>query len=110
MVPTADNGVTVVVRDKLDYADKALSLLAVTSTYRIINKDPTTKLKTKLTQMLRDIKQKGGFRDCSYRKVYPTSAVPPKFYGLPTIHKFDTPSDPLYSVRTPLHMGWQRSW
>ena len=46
VVPTADNGIAVVVRDKLDYADKALSLLAVTSTYRIINKDPTTKLKT----------------------------------------------------------------
>ena len=78
MVLTVDKAMAMVVLGKQDYTDKALSLLADTSTYNIINKDPTTKLKNKLTQTLRDIKQKGGFSDCSYRKVYPTSAVPPK--------------------------------
>ena len=56
MVLTADKGVAMVVMDKEDYTDKALSLLSDTSTYRNINKDPTTKLKKKLTQTLRDIK------------------------------------------------------
>ena len=71
-------GVAMVVMEKEDYADKALYLFADTSTYRLINKDVTTKLKNKLTQTLRHIKQKGGFSDHSYRKVYPTSAVPHK--------------------------------
>ena len=42
MVFTVDKGVAMVVMDKQDYTDKALSLLADTSTYWIINKDPTT--------------------------------------------------------------------
>ena len=87
MVCTAGKGVSMVVMDKEDYTDKALSLLADTSTYSIINKDPTTNLKNKLVETVRDIKKQGGLSDCSYRRVYPTSAVPLKFYSLPKIHK-----------------------
>ena len=75
MVLTADKGIAMVVMDKEDYRDKALSLLA---DYNVITKDPTTKLKNKLAQLLRDIRNQGGLSGCSYRKVYPTSAVPPK--------------------------------
>ena len=32
-----------------------------------------------------------GLKDTTYCKVYPTSAVPSKFYGLPKIHKVGTP-------------------
>ena len=88
-----------VVTDKQDYTDKPLTLLTDTSTYRIINKDPTTRLKNKLTNTLRVIKQTGGLSDSTYRKVYPTSAVPPKFYGLPKIHKVGIPLRPTVSSR-----------
>ena len=87
MVLTADKGVM----DKQDYADKALSLLTDTSTSKITNKDPTTRLKNKLTNTLRFIKQTRGLSDSSYRTVYPNSAVPPKFYGLSRIHKVGIP-------------------
>ena len=53
-------------------------LLTDTSTYRIINKDPTTRLKYTLTNTIRYIKQTGGLSDLSYGKVYPTCAVSPK--------------------------------
>ena len=79
----AYKGVAMVLMDKEDYTDKALSLLADTSTYRIINKNPTTKLKNNLAQTLRDMKQTGGLSDHSYRKVYPTNAVTPKFLWPP---------------------------
>ena len=91
VVLTADKGVAMVVMDKQDYTDKALTLLTDTNTYRIINKDPTTRLKNKLTNTLWDIKQTGRLSDSTYRKVYPTSAVPPKFYGVLKIHKVGTP-------------------
>ena len=34
-----------------------------------------------------------------YKKMYPTGAVPPKFYGLPKIHKRDIPLRPIVSSR-----------
>ena len=80
-----------VIMDRQQYMDKATTLLQDTNTYRTIPKDPTNKLKNKLIGILRDIKQTGGLKDTTYRKVYPTSAVPQKFYGLPKIHKVDTP-------------------
>ena len=58
MVLTAGKGVAMVVTDREDYTDKALSLLAGTNTYKTITNDPTTKLKNNLSISLRDIKTK----------------------------------------------------
>ena len=80
---TADKGVEMVIMDKKDYTDKAFGLLGDSSTYRTISKDPTNKFKNKLIGILNDIKQTGGLKDSTYHRLYPTSAVPPKFYGLP---------------------------
>ena len=52
LVLTAGKGMAMVVVDKEDYADKVLFLLADTSTYSIINKDPTTNLKRNLHRHL----------------------------------------------------------
>ena len=86
VILTADKGVAMVIMDKKDYMEKALSLLADSNTYRTIPYDPTNKLKNKLIA--------GGLKDSAYCKMYPTSAVLPKFYGLPKIHKVGTPSGP----------------
>ena len=94
MVLTADKGVAMVIMDKQDYTSKAHTLLENTKTYKVLNKDPTTRLRNKLIQTLKDIKQSEGLSDHNYRKPYPTSAVPPKFYGLHKIHKVGTPSGP----------------
>ena len=110
IVLTADKGVAMVIMDKQQYMDKATALLQDTNTYRTIPKDLTNKLKNKLIGILRDIKQTGGLKDTTYHKVYPTSAVPPKFYGLPKIHKVGTPLRPIVSSRGQSPMGWPRSW
>ena len=44
MVLTAYKGVAMVVMDREDYMDKAQSLLADTTTYKTITKDPTNKI------------------------------------------------------------------
>ena len=105
VVLTVDKGVAMVVMDKEDYTDKVLSLLTDTRTYWIINKDPTTRLKNKFNNTLRDIKQTGGLSYSSYRKVYPTHAVPPKFYVFPKIHKVGTPLRPIVSSRGSITYG-----
>ena len=75
-----------VLMDRQDYTDKAPQLLADSNTYRLINKDPTNKLKNKLAQTLADIKSHGGLSDSLSTKDYippvqflPSSMVSPKY-------------------------------
>ena len=76
-----------------------------TNTYKVLPKDPTPTLKNKLINLLKDIKQSGGLSIQKYKQLYPTSAVPPKFYGLPTIHKTGTPLRPIVSSRGSITYG-----
>ena len=81
----ADKGVALVIMDKPDYNTKAQDLLNDKKTYKEIITDPTNKLKTKLISLLKKIKADGGIEEQLYKKMYPTGAVAPKFYGLPKI-------------------------
>ena len=51
--------------------------------YKPIPKDPTNKLKNKLAKTLKDIKAQGGLCGIKCKRLYLTSAVAPKFHGLP---------------------------
>ena len=110
VVLTVDKGVAMVIMDQQDYTNKGLALLQDTNTCKVLHNDPTPQLKNKLISLLKDIKQTGGLTTQKYKQIYPTSAVPTKFYGLPKIHKTGTPSDPLYPVGGPSHMVLPRSF
>ena len=97
MVLTADNGVALVVIDTVEYIKKAKEILEDTNTYRVIHTDPTSRLKNKLINILRKIKTATGIQDNIYKRMYPTGASPPKFYGLPKIHKKNIPLRPIVS-------------
>ena len=92
MVLTADKGVAMVIMEKQDYTKKIKASLRDTNTYKVFNKDPMSRLKHKLIQTPKDIKQSGGISDSKYRKLYPTSVFPPKFYGSPKYTKLVPPS------------------
>ena len=91
MVLTADKGVAMVIMDQQDFTNKAQALLQDTNTYKVLNKDPTSRLKNKLIQTLKDIKQSGGLSDSKYRKMYPTSSVHPNFMASPKYTKLAPP-------------------
>ena len=110
MVLTADKGVAMVIMDQEEYTNKAQASLQDTNTYKVLPKDPTTQLKNKLITLLKDIKQTGGLSTQKYKQLYPTNAVPLKFYGLPKIHKTGTPSGPLFPVGGPSLMVLLRSY
>ena len=93
-----------VIMDQQDYTNKA-QLIQHTNTYKVLPKDPTSQLKNKLISFLKDIKQTGGLSTHKYKQLYPTSAVPPKFYGLPKIHKTGTPLRPTVSSRGSITYG-----
>ncbi|CAH1242829.1 HMCN1 [Branchiostoma lanceolatum] len=94
----ADKGRSVVVLNKTDYHKKCRDLLDDTATYHKLGKrDPTTRYKKELVSVLQDIEKEGGINYITYRRLYPTTETPPKFYGLPKIHKPDTPLRPIVS-------------
>ena len=86
VILTADKGVSMVVMDRDDYNSKADELLHQ-QTYRPIPSDPTNKLKNRLITLLKKIKTEGGLNEATYKRLYPTGAGSPKFYGLPKVHK-----------------------
>ena len=57
----------------------------------------TKRQKAGLINILNNIKSEGGLSKESYRKMYPTGDVSPKYDGLPKIHKAGTPLRPIIS-------------
>ena len=96
MILTADKGVALVVLNTEDYIKKAEDLLNQ-NTYRVLTTDPTMRLKNKMINLLKSIKSKGGISEELYKRLYPTGAGSPKFYGLPKIHKPGMPLRPIVS-------------
>ena len=95
-VLTADKGVSMVVLDSVEYTAKSEALLNQ-SNYKVLKNDPTNKYKSKLIGLLKTIKAEGGIDDTTYKRLYPTGAVPPKYYGLPKVHKTGMPLRPIIS-------------
>ena len=104
VILTPDKGVALVVLDKEDYINKAWNLLSQPA-YREIPKDPTNKIKAQLITKLRRIKKDSNLDEGSYNAMYPTGCVPPKFYGLPKIHKTGNPLRPIVSSRGSVTYG-----
>ena len=97
LILTADKGVALVVIDKAEYIRKAEDL-SKEKTYKKITEDPTVKQKkNKLVNILRNIKTEEGLNEETYKRLYPTGAGSPKFYGLPKIHKTGIPLRPIIS-------------
>ena len=96
MILTADKGVALVVLNTEDYIKKAEDLLNQ-STCRVLTTDLTMRLKNKMINLLKSIKSKGGITEELYKRLYPTGAGSPKFYGLPKIHKPGMPLRPIVS-------------
>ena len=88
--------VSMVVMDREEYIQKSEELLNQPN-YKILQTDPTTKFKNKLISLLKSIKSEGGIHENTYKRLYPTGATPPKYYGLPKIHKSGMPLRPIIS-------------
>ena len=97
MILPADKGKAPVVMNSLDYKQKFKNLLDDTSVYEGLKNDPTMTYKNKLEKIVRERKKEGTISDNVYHKIYPTSEDVPKFYGLPKMHKKDSPLRPIVS-------------
>ena len=99
VILTVDKGVAMVIMDKEEYQEKAKALLEDQGTYKDLKADPTSRIKSKMINLLKKIKLEGGIDDILHKKLYPTGAVPPKFYGLLEIHKSGIPLRPSLKQR-----------
>ena len=96
IVLTADKGVAMVIMDRQTYINKSNNLLNQ-PTYRAIPQDSTNSIKNKLINILKRVKNQTSLDSLTYKSMYPTGCIPPKFYGLPKIHKPDTSLRPIVS-------------
>ena len=76
--------------DRQDDTNKSIKLLSQPA-YRAIPRDPMNKIKTKLINKLKRVKSQTRLDNNIYKAMYPTGCGAQKFYGLPKIHKPDTP-------------------
>ena len=93
IILTAHKGVAMVVMDRKDYIGNATNFLSQ-PVYRTIDRDPTNKLKAKLITLPWKIQRNSGLENHIYKNMYPMGCTSPKLYGLPKIHKANTPSGP----------------
>jgi hypothetical protein len=97
MVLPADKGRVTVVIKKEEYLEKCQDLLKDEKTYVKLKVDPTNKYKKDLVSILKDLKDRDVTTPALHKKLYPTCDQPPRFYGLPKVHKKNMPMRPIVS-------------
>ena len=70
LVLTVNKGVAMVIMDRQDYINKSNKLLSQLA-YRVIPRDPTNKIKTKLINILKRVKSQTGLDNTVTSAMYP---------------------------------------
>ncbi|XP_068674426.1 uncharacterized protein [Montipora foliosa] len=91
--------------DRKDYDDKVQQMLSDQGTYKILDKDPTQRTERKLNEKLANLKRENKISDSLYNELRSSDGLPPRFYGLPKIHKPGYPLRPIVSfIDSPTYM------
>ncbi|XP_067614494.1 uncharacterized protein [Eurosta solidaginis] len=98
MIVNADKGNVTVAMEKSDYRSKMQSLLEDLSSYRRLRQDPTLKLQTKNNQLVDKLHKLGLITNNEKLKMSTHTALPPRIYGLPKVHKENMPLRPICSM------------
>ena len=91
VISKADKGNAVVVQNKLDYIKQAEAILADKTKFACLESDPTIERELKLQRKLYYMLRKGSITEDIYRKIRPVGSKCGTYYGLPKIHKCQTP-------------------
>ncbi len=89
---------------QIEYREKALSLLSDKNTYTVLKSDPTGKTQRDLNAKLLLLKKSNIISETTYKMLYSSDGLSPRFYGLPKIHKPEIPLRPIVSfVNSPTY-------
>ena len=91
----ADKGRATGVMNRSDYSAKMQAMLDDRDTYQTLSKDPTTFLESKMNRVLLKLRRDGRLSDRTYDQLRSSTGRVPRLYGLPKIHKPDTPLRPI---------------
>ena len=80
--------------NRSDYSAKMQAMLDDRDTYQPLSKDPTNSLDSKMNRILLKLKR-GRLSDRTYNQLRSSAGRVPRRYGLPNIHKPDTPLRPI---------------
>ena len=96
-----------VMMNKDDCYEKCNELLRDEKTYQKLKSDPTNnKFKKEFVSNLKILKERKVINHALHMKFYPTVDQPPRFYGLPKIHKGNMPIRPIVcSIGTISYQG-----
>lgn len=102
LVLKADKGHATVLMDRKEYKEKILSMLEEKSTYKKLQRNPTSTIEAKCNDFFRQMFEKK-YIDFPLKKSFTHyDSVAPKFYGLPKLHKNGVPLRPVTSyVKAP---------
>ena len=92
----AEKGRSTVILNLEDYLEKCMDHIN-NGPYQILNKDPTTKIKTKTLKKLKVLNDNRFIDNKLYYYLKPTDSPVPRFYGQPKIHKPGVPIHPTVS-------------
>ena len=97
LVLPADKGRATVVLNQQDYEQRMEDMLSDRSTYQVLQKDPTPCLQRQMNSSLLKLKTDGELSIVTYNHLRCSSGSIPRIYGLPKIHKQNTPLRPIVS-------------
>lgn len=104
IVVQADKGNKTVLMYKNEYEKKMEILLEDKNTYKTIRVDPTLKLQKENNNIVSDLFKNNHIDSWQKRQLFCSAATAPRIYGLPKIHKPDTPLRPIVSsVQVPCY-------
>ena len=104
LIISADKGNCTVVMDRKDYDEKVKELLGDESTYKVLKKDPTKKTERDMNGILLKMKREETIGENLYKRLHSSDGLPPRFYGLPKVHKNGCPLRPIVSfISTPTY-------
>ena len=97
MVLPADKGKLTVVMNRSEYDDKMVRMLSDTSTYRQLDKDPTSTQEKSMNSKLFSLRRVDKLSNVLYTRLRSSAGLIPRVYGLPKVHKEGVPLRPIVS-------------
>ncbi|XP_067648129.1 extracellular matrix-binding protein EbhA-like [Eurosta solidaginis] len=97
VITDADKGNKTVALYKDDYMTKMKTILDDKSTYKTMRSDPTNELQKKNNKIIEELHKNKQINSKEKQLLACSTAIAPRIYGLPKIHKRDIPLRPIVS-------------
>ena len=110
VISKADKGNTTVVMDKIDYDKRLLTMLEDNITYQQLQKDPIPNTEKTDNEFVSQLVADNKITKIQSYRLKNSNGRAPVFYGLPQLHKENTPLRPIVSFIGSRLTIYQKTW